>query len=69
MHINEKNEEAGVNTRSEAMGERRPVAVQPSAQIGGADTFRIGTKDDIREAGAGEGSGKSGPHDTLRDGT
>ena len=67
MSVDEKNEGAGAEPRAE--GSRGQGATQPPAQHAAGDTFRIGTRDDIRGAGGEEGGSKPKPHDTMRDGT
>lgn len=70
MSVDEKNEGPGAESRAEGMGGKGPkVASEPSAPHAGGDTFRIGTKDDIRASGGEGGGGKTKPRDTLRDGT
>lgn len=71
MSVEQKNEGAGDGSNTGAAGEQGTKdATQPSPQRGGPDTFRIGTKEEIRAAGGGEGdAGKSEPREVLRDGT
>jgi len=70
MSVDEKNEGAGVESSAEVAGGQGPKgATQPSSSHAGGDTFRIGTKEEIRAAGGEEGGSKLKPRDALRDGT
>jgi hypothetical protein len=70
MSADEKNEGAGAGSRAQDAGGRGPKGkTQPSASHAGGESFRIGTKNDIRGAGGKKARGKSKPPDTLRDGT
>jgi hypothetical protein len=68
MSVDEKNEGAGAGSRGKGAGAPKGKT-QPSTSHAGGDSFRIGTKNDIRGVGAKKGGGKSKPPDTLRDGT
>lgn len=70
MSTDEKNEGTGVGSRAEGAGGLRPEgAISPSSPHAKGETYRIGTKDDIRAAGGAEGGNAPKPRITLRDGT
>ncbi len=66
MSADEKNEGAGGEAGAEAAGGQGPKG---TARPSGGDAFRIGTKEEIRAAGGGEGGSKLKPRDAMRDGT